>query len=198
MINMNGFERRRKKKMEDILNAAFELFSANGIKSVSIAEIAKKANVSQVSIYNFFENKEDLARQTFFRMMDDLMEDGEILIRSNLPYPEKLKKIVSSSLQSADNLDESFFQSDFVEDPMVQKFLEEYGNNKTIPLLLELVEQGKREGYLDRKLSTESILIYINAINGVLQHNMNKKVRMDLGNLFFYGLFGEKYNTHTH
>lgn len=188
---MNGFELRREKKMQDILDAAFKLFSANGIKSVSIAEIAKKANVSQVSIYNFFESKENLARQAFFNMMDEKMKDLEMLVGSILPFPEKFEKMVFISLESAKDLNEDFYQSELISDPSIQKFLEEYSHNKTLPLLMDLIEQGKREGCIDNELSSESILIYINSLNAVLQSNINKKVRMDLGKLFFYGLFGQ-------
>lgn len=188
---MNGFELRREKKMQDILDAAFKLFSANGIKSVSIAEIAKKANVSQVSIYNFFKSKENLARQAFFNMMDEKMKDLEMLVGSTLPFPEKFEKMVFISLESAKDLNEDFYQSELISDPSIQKFLEEYSHNKTLPLLMDLIEQGKREGCIDNELSSESILIYINSLNAVLQSNINKKVRMDLGKLFFYGLFGQ-------
>ncbi|MFZ5965711.1 MAG: TetR/AcrR family transcriptional regulator [Bacillota bacterium] len=189
---MNGFQRRREKKMEDILEAAFTLFSANGIKTVSIAEIAKRANVSQVSIYNFFESKENLARQAYFKMMDEKMKDLEMLIKSNLSFQEKFEKLVFISLETANNLSEDFYQSEFAKDPTVLKFLEEYGHKKTLPLLMDLIEQGKRESCIDSGISSESILIYIHSINGVLQSNISKKVRMDLGKLFFYGLFGKK------
>ncbi len=63
---MNGFERRRELKKKSILQAAYDLFSARGIKDVGIAEIAQKAAVSQVSIYNFFDSKENLVRQAMF------------------------------------------------------------------------------------------------------------------------------------
>lgn len=188
---MNGFQRRREKKMDDIITAACELFSANGIKVVSIAEIAKKANVSQVSIYNFFESKENLAKQAYFKIMDEIMKDLEALIKSNISFREKFEKMVHISLESAKNLDGNLSYSELLKDPTVQKFLEEYGHNKTIPLLMDLIEQGKSEGCLDRDISSESILIYINLYNEMLKSNMSTKTRIDLGKLFFYGLFGE-------
>ncbi len=58
--HMNGFEIRRENKINDKLNAALKHFSMYGIKKDIIDEISKSANVSQVSIYNFFESKENL------------------------------------------------------------------------------------------------------------------------------------------
>lgn len=187
---MNGFEIRRENKMKDILAAALKLFSMHGIKNVSIAEIAKSANVSQVSIYNFFQSKENLARQAFFKIMDDIMSDMEALVESDLTFKEKVNKMHFMSTNSSNTFNEIFNQIDFVKDPLIHKFLDEYGENNTIPLLMRLIEQGKLEGDLDKGISSESILIYIHAVNKALQSNLDKKVRSDLGKLFFYGIFG--------
>lgn len=187
---MNGFEIRRENKMKDILNAALHLFSMKGIKNVSIAEIAKSANVSQVSIYNFFQSKENLARHAFFKIMDDIMSDMEVLIESNLSFKEKVNKMHFISSEGGYKFSEIFNQIEFINDPLIQKFLDEYGENKTIPLFMKLIKQGKLEGELDSDISSESILIYIHAINKALQSNLSIKIKSDLGKLFFYGLFG--------
>lgn len=50
---MNGFERRKERKKESIRQAAMQLFMEHGMRKVSIGEIADKAGVSQVTIYNF-------------------------------------------------------------------------------------------------------------------------------------------------
>lgn len=189
---MNGFQRRREKKMEDIIASACELFSIYGIKAVSIADIAKKANVSQVSIYNFFESKESLIKLALFRIMDLAMNDLEVLLKSDLSFQEKFDKLVAISFDAANNIDDNVYQPEFLKDASVQKFLEEYKQEKAMPILMKLIEQGKSEGYLDPNISSESILLYINSLNDILQSNINKKTRMDLGKLFFYGLFGDK------
>lgn len=197
VTNMNGFELRREKKRQDILEAAFELFSAGGIKDVNITEIAKKANVSRVSIYNFFDSKENLVRQSCFYFMDKIMKELQSLLKSDLSFAEKFAKMFSLTNEKANSLSDNFYHSEFLKDPIVRKFLEEYKNNKSIPLLMDLIEQGKREGCIDRELSSEAILMYVNSMNEVLQSNLSKKARLDLGKLFAYGLFGDKGRTHT-
>ena len=57
---MNGFEKRRLKKKNSILIAALTLFKQYGYRKVTVAEIADKASVSQVSIYNYFKSIEYL------------------------------------------------------------------------------------------------------------------------------------------
>ena len=58
---LDGFTRRKEQSKEDIRRAAWELFSQFGVMKVSIADIARKAGVSQATIYNHFGSKEALA-----------------------------------------------------------------------------------------------------------------------------------------
>ena len=55
---------------EKIRSAALELFIRKGITGTTTKEIARKAGVSEGSIYNHFESKGDLAYKLFARYMD--------------------------------------------------------------------------------------------------------------------------------
>jgi AcrR family transcriptional regulator len=190
---LNGFQRRKETKMKNILLAAYELFSSRGIKDVSITEIAKKAEVSQVSIYNFFESKENLARQAIFTYMDEKMNEVEKLLDSKVSFHEKLERMFLDSLEDENKYSQEFYESAIWSDPMVQRFMDEYHQTRVIPLFLRLIEQGKKEGCIEIGISSEAILLYINAFKSILsQSTISKKVRSDLGTLFFCGLQGKK------
>ena len=189
---MNGFQRRREIKMNSILLAAYELFSARGIKDVGIAEIAKKADVSQVSIYNFFESKENLVRQAMFAYMNEKMKESEMVLESKIPFREKLEKLLFITDEAQRQSSQNFFQSAINNDLLIKNLLEEYYQNKTEPFIFRLVEQGKQEGCINRDLSNEAIHLYIRAIQGLLaQFDLSKSVIFDLNALFFYGLLGK-------
>ncbi len=55
---------------ERIQNAALKLFIKKGITGTTTKEIAKRAGVSEGTIYNYFESKGDLAYKLFARHMD--------------------------------------------------------------------------------------------------------------------------------
>jgi AcrR family transcriptional regulator len=189
---MNGFQRRRESKMKSILQAAHALFSARGIKDVGIAEIAKKAQVSQVSIYNFFDSKENLVRQTMFAYMDEKMKESEAVLESSIPFREKLEKLLFISDEAERQSSQNFFQSAINNDRLIVNLLEEYYQNKTEPFIFRLVEQGKQEGSINQELSTEAVHLYIRAIQSMLgQFNLSNNVILDLNALFFYGLLGK-------
>lgn len=53
-------ERQKAGYYREILDAALELFTANGFHNVTMNQIAEKAEFSIGTLYNFFKNKEDL------------------------------------------------------------------------------------------------------------------------------------------
>lgn len=76
-----GSEERRKKEKENkkntILRAARKLFFDRGFKSVTVDNIAAKAEVSKGSIYLYFDSKEEIYTQ--------------ILIADNIAHHERIK-----------------------------------------------------------------------------------------------------------
>jgi len=70
----------RSKSRKQILDASFQLMAENGYESTTIAEIARKANISKGLVYNYFESKESILRSLVegaFQEGDQLM--GEIM-----------------------------------------------------------------------------------------------------------------------
>ncbi|WP_313339821.1 TetR/AcrR family transcriptional regulator [Sedimentibacter sp.] len=192
---MNGFELRRKRKMDDILDAAFELFKNQGIKSTSVNSIAEKAKVSPVSIFNFFGSKENLVKQVVFRVMDEGIRDFESIVKSDLTFREKAKKILQfSDDETYATINDDIISFNIESDPQMIKFFEEIGNTKTIPLYMELIEHGKQEGAIDKSLSPSAVLLFINSVSAALRTAANAKERIDLGKLLYYGLFGNAEN----
>jgi len=62
-------------KIEQILDAAEEIMSEKGLKDSSIAEIAKRAGVTDSLIYNYFNGKEDLLFSIPGRRMKEVLKD---------------------------------------------------------------------------------------------------------------------------
>lgn len=54
------FEQISEEKQERVLREAARLFAERGFSATDVAELAKRAGVSKGSLYNYFENKEDL------------------------------------------------------------------------------------------------------------------------------------------
>jgi AcrR family transcriptional regulator len=53
-------ESKKQQTRQAIAAAAFELFVALGFDAVTVAEVARRANVSEATVFNYFPTKEDL------------------------------------------------------------------------------------------------------------------------------------------
>jgi len=189
---MNGFQRRRETKKTNILLAALELFSSRGLKDVTIAEIASKAAVSQVSIYNFFESKENLVRQVLFAFMDEKMKESEKVLESEIPFRQKLERLLFITGEARDQSNPEFLLSAIANDPLTRSLMEEYYHDRTEPFILRLVKKGKHQGAISQDLSDEAVRLYIQALQGLLaQPSLSRRARRDIDALFFYGLQGK-------
>lgn len=199
--NMDGFERRREQKKKDIIEAAIALFIRYGVQKVSIAEIAKEASVSQVTIYNYFESKSNLVQHTFQYYVDQIWDEMKHLLTSELPYEEKIKQLISFEKNMANSSTNNRFYQDLLKDYATgQSYVEEVYIKEGLPLLLEFVNDGKKQGFIDPSLSNEAILFYLQMFQEYMQrddvvHTL-LPISEDLTKLFFYGIVGERKNDH--
>lgn len=107
---MDGFERRKQKKQNNILNTAVSLFLQKGIKSVSIAEIANTASVSQVTIYNYFGSKDKLLKQAMIFYVEELFGEYVEILDSDQPFPEKIKQFIFHKAELSAQIHEEVYE----------------------------------------------------------------------------------------
>ncbi|MDQ0226390.1 TetR/AcrR family transcriptional regulator [Metabacillus niabensis] len=192
---MDGFQRRREQKKLDILKAALSLFLEYGIQKVSISEIAKKANVSQVTIYNYFENKHTLINEVMIYFIDTAINDFQKTVTANISFPEKIKTILFNKGEIANQIHEEFYQYLMNEYTTEGNYIEEIYVKKTIPLFTDLIKEGKEQGYVDPNTSDEAIMFYIKMLKEYIQRDdVYSKVlplTEDITKIFFYGIMGQ-------
>ena len=193
---MDGFARRREQKKKDILEAALALFMKYGVQKVSVAEIAKEANVSQVTIYNYYESKDNLIQLVYQHYVDQIWEEMERLFTSDLPYEDKVKQMISLKDVSNPTISDVFYE-DLVKDYGTgQSYVEEKYEKEGLPLLMEFVNEGKEQGYIDPALSNEAILVYLQMFQEYMRRDGVAQtlipIAEDLTKLFFYGIAGKK------
>lgn len=195
MKEFDGFQRRRELKKIDIVEAALSLFMQHGTKKVSVAEIAKKANASQVTIYNYFDNKDNLIYKVIIYFVDQTWKEYEEGFDRDLPFPDKIKAMIFHKKTDAEDISEQFFHDFMKGYPAGIKYIEDMYENKILPRFLELIEEGKEHGYVDATISNEAILMYIQMFRDfLLKDDIHKQAlpfAEDLTKIFFYGIVGE-------
>jgi AcrR family transcriptional regulator len=198
---MDGFTRRKEQSKEDIRKAAWELFSQFGVDKVSIADIARKANVSQATIYNNFESKEALVREFVTSTVEQLVDRVQEILTPQKQYHEKmlafiqfLSDIMVDGRPSA--ADSAIFTSSFdlQNDPEIKTIRME-AQRKMTGLMLELVQEGRQQGQVNPDLSEEVLSIYFAVFMDVftnpdLLHQFFHRPELvrDLGSMMLNGL----------
>ncbi|MDX5475562.1 MAG: TetR/AcrR family transcriptional regulator [Bacillaceae bacterium] len=195
---MDGFQKRREQKKVNILKGALALFMEYGIQKVSIAEIAKKANVSQVTIYNYFESKHNLVHEVFTYYINKVSEEFESLMKSDIPFPEKVKQIIFNKKEAANSIHEELYQYFMKEYNEDVNYLEKIYIQRIFPLIVQLLDEGKEQGYVDPDLSTEAVMFYFQMMKEYMQReDIYTKIlplTEDITKILFYGISGKREN----
>jgi AcrR family transcriptional regulator len=199
----NGFERRKEQSKEEIRRAAWELFAQFGVERVSMADIARKAGVSQATIYNNFANKETLTREFVAVAVDSLVDGIEQVLAPEMPFQEKLLafasyigEIIASGRPVEAGATVFSSSVDLQNDPEIRK-IKEAAREKMTGLMLRLVVEGRVQGQVNPNLSDEALRVYFQAFMDVfidpqLQRRFASSAALvqELGSLMIYGLSG--------
>ncbi|MCA1030768.1 TetR/AcrR family transcriptional regulator [Bacillus timonensis] len=198
---MNGFERRKQTKRDQIKRASLSLFSQYGVQKVNIQEIAKKANVSQVTIYNYFGSKDELVIDVVKSLLEDQFNEYIKIKEMDVPFIEKVEQIIAKKVQFMKQFSNEFLEVLLEDQGEIKELLHSYNNEKALPFFREFIEDGKQNGVIDESLSSETILFYVNLVSREIQKHpeflLSDEVRMneftkDILHLVFYGIVGKK------
>jgi AcrR family transcriptional regulator len=202
-FHMDGFARRKEQSKEDIRKAAWELFSQFGVDKVSMTDIARKAGVSQATIYNNFGSKEALTREFVTTMVQDLVDHIQQIITPQRSYEEKMAaffQLISAMMtdgRSSTSGSAVFTSSlDLQNDPEIKKIRMD-AQEKMIALMLGLIEEGRQQGHVNPSLSDEALRVYFTVFMDVFTHSefqrqyqRHPNLVHELGTLMMHGLSG--------
>lgn len=196
---MDGFEKRRNDKKKAILQTALELFNQYGFERVTVTEIAEKAHVSKVSIYNFFESKDNLRRILIKDIMDESIKNARELIEKEGNFIDKIGGFIRIRTWYYDKYSLQFFFEAVESDPELQQYLDGF-NTANKRLVMEFIHEGKRSGVFSPDVSDTALEICIDMFQTYLVHNKgirdtfehNPKLAHEVTMLFLDGLSRQK------
>ncbi|HGE5779662.1 MULTISPECIES: TetR/AcrR family transcriptional regulator [Bacillus] len=195
VIVLNGFEKVKEKKKRAIKDAALSLFSERGFNEIKIEDIAKKAKVSQVTIYNHFGSKDALFRELIQEFATTEFQFYQEIAAENMPFQEMLHKMIRRKMESGSLFHPDMLLQVIQKDPELREFIYRYQNETVLPWFLEILENAQRKNEINPHLSKEMILLYIQMFSkfgedyGVqlLEDDREKHIK-DIVTMFFYGL----------
>lgn len=193
---MNGFERRKAQKKEDIIRAALELFIQYGFKKVSVNDIAVKANVSPVTIYNHYGNKDSLVFEVIRYQLRSMIESYKKIIYGDATFPEKIQEIVFSKVEVASQFSGELASAVLRNGSVYTQPIYEEFEQEAMEITMDLFEEGKKEGYIGKDISAQTLMIYFDILKSGISSSTRlytdsesyPRIVRELNELFLYGL----------
>ena len=193
---MNQYQKTTEKKKQAIIQAALRLFKEKGFKETSIKSIAEVAEVSPVSIYNYFGSKDNLVALCVNDLFEEITQQAEDILKCNLAFNTKLDQALDLCQEKMSQQISYYFQDKTVRDPAFSSLLTKAITAKKRDIYRTYINLGKEEGLIARDLSTELILNVMDALNSVgnqLAHSDNLETDVkQIHQIFLYGILGKK------
>lgn len=193
---MNQYQKTTEKKKQAIIQAALQLFKEKGFKDTSIKAIAEVAEVSPVSIYNYFGSKDNLVTLCVDDLFEEITQKAEDILNSHLDFQTKLDQAFDLCQEKMSQQISDYFQDKMVKDPALSSLLTKAITAKKRDIYRAYIELGKKEGLIAEDLSTELVLNVMDALNGMgnqLADSDNLETEVEqMHSIFLYGIFGQK------
>ncbi|MBV1205645.1 TetR/AcrR family transcriptional regulator [Listeria monocytogenes] len=191
---MNNYEKRTLSKKTAIIEAAQILFGKQGFTAVSIKDIAALADVSQVSIYNYFGSKEALIGECARVIMQDTIALAEEILASEGTFTQKLERAIQLCNAEINLSLSKCISKEASKDQQFLILLVNNINSLKKDIYMKYVAAGKEAQVIDNAISDEVIQLFIDAINSlgltVPEEELEEK-QAEIIQLFLYGLIGQ-------
>ncbi|XEQ93896.1 HTH-type transcriptional regulator BetI [Sporomusa carbonis] len=134
-------------RIDEILDAAEPLFSANGYRKTTISDIAKKMGVAQGMLYYYFKSKEEILEALINRQLSFLLADVKNMACSDtIAPPRKIELMVYAMFRTAQYKDGLLL--DFLHDEKhlhIKNKIFRQGTLLLKPWLRKIIEEGARK-----------------------------------------------------
>mgnify|MGYP004503074919 FL=1 len=192
---MNQYQKTTEKKKQAIVQAALRLFKDKGFKETSIKSIAEAAEVSPVSIYNYFGSKDNLVALCVNDLFEEITQQAEDILNSDLDFKTKLDHAFALCQEKMSQQISAYFQDKMVEDSVFSTLLTRAITAKKRDIYRAYIHLGKEEGLIAKDLSTELVLNVMDALNDMgnqLAHSDILETEVEqIHQIFLYGIFGK-------
>jgi AcrR family transcriptional regulator len=193
---MDGRRKRTQRIIDRIQESALELFSARGVEKVSVDEIARKANVSKVTIYKHFHSKEELHREVVNLYANQVFAAAEELLGSDLDFPEKLRLLMMAQINRPQMASNTYLFD------MVERDAQAEGriNERLKTIIFRVFEEGKRQGYIEESLPFDILYLHSEIYRAGFKAKLadvesvlaDKEAVEKMTNLYFFGIIKRK------
>jgi len=161
---------------KNILSSAQELFFKKGIRNVTLDEIASKLKISKKTIYEQFENKDEIVFELVKSHLKHHKEVIEKLIEKSDNIIEETLSIVQCSSEMMNHINPVLFEELQTLYPKAWNYLEEFKKTFIMQTLIKGLEKGQKQGLIRKDINIK-LMAYLRLlqINLLFQTNILKE-----------------------
>ena len=146
-------------RKEEILYATLELAAENGIKGVSMSQIADKVGIKAPSLYNHFKSKDEIIREMYSFLRDRAQAGGSSV-------PMDFSKLADKSLEEILLYSVSAYMGIVTDKYMLQFFKVLYSERATNPIAAQIIVEET-----ERMLQSSRNMFYALVVHGKMKND---------------------------
>jgi AcrR family transcriptional regulator len=184
----------RPKKLDQILTTAEDLFQRFGFKRITIEEICEKANVSKMTFYKYFSNKNELIKRIMNDWLDRVVKTFNEVELMNIPFTEKIRILIRLKEETSSKFSKEFMLEYMNPDSDTQKISKEF-YERGINIFIEIIKTSQLKGEVRKDIKPEFLYVVLNKIVELAKdqelvslYPRISDFSMELNNFIYFGL----------
>ena len=186
----------------DIYEASLNQFSKYGINKVTVNELCQAANVSKMTFYKYFKNKQELALAFIKLFFEEIKEKSlKVLENEDIDTRTRFSMITIDEQNAIKELGNEFMSS-ILTLPEAQEYFEEYRNDSWL-MLKDFIEKKQAVGELNHKFKPELLKLIISKIWEIiasqeinLLYSSVDEMLIDIEEVLFMGILSRDEESH--
>jgi Transcriptional regulator len=149
------------KKILQILSTAEDLFQRFGFKRITIEEICAKANVSKMTFYKYFPNKNELIKHLMNSWLKQVEKTINDFDRMEVPFTEKIKILLRLKEESTGKFSKEFLAEYMNPDSDLQNFFNDFYARATA-FFIDFIKKAQQKGEVRGDIKPEFLVAVLN------------------------------------
>ncbi len=186
---------RKTKSYQAILQRATSLFWKHGVRRVTVEEICREAEISKMTFYRLFNNKNEVAEQVLDGVLEGSMMRYKSIMRQPVPFSEKIKQIMLLKQDTTTGISEEFIRDIYQhEDSGLKQRMEDY-RKRMMEEVIEDFRIAQQNGWIRKDLKPEFIMYAMEQFSAMIldekliaMYKNSQDIIMEITNFFFYGI----------
>jgi AcrR family transcriptional regulator len=181
-------------KYQQIINTADELFKKFGIRRITVEEICTTSNVSKMTFYKFFKNKNQLAKHLLQLQIEENESLFNAIMSKNIPFVKKANQIVQLKMDAMHEMSEDYINEILGAVPEIRDYYSQQAL-ETQKRVLAAFMDAQEKGEIREDINPEFHLFMLNHLLELAKderlikiHKNSYELARELTQFYFFGI----------